>query len=126
MSAFHVHTLSAKRYGHTVTWAICLSVLIVCVSAYLGRATHNFKAALTDKPDVALYLLLPNEHLTTTTLLQANKADTERSYLADTDHGPELIKMHRNKLWVVDTIDPLHEGSTTATESQATETPALH
>ncbi len=122
MPKFHVHSLSSKHYGRTVTWAIFLSIAIVCTYAYLGRAAHNFKAALTDKPDVAIYLLLPKEHLQNTTLLSQNKDDTERAYLATTDHGPELIKLHRNKQWVVDTIDPLHEDASIENGSPATET----
>ena len=124
MSKFHVHSLSTKHYGRTVTWAIFLSIVIVFVSAYLGRAAHNFKAALTEKPDVAIYLLLPDEHLGNTTLLNTNEDDTVRAYLAETARGPALIKMHKNKQWVVDTIDWLHEDPSTGSGSPTTETPA--
>lgn len=92
----------------------------------LGRAARNFKAALTDQPDVALYLLLPKEHLGNTTLLHQNQNDTERAYLAQTDHGPELVTLRKNKEWLVDAIEPLHQGEPTASGSLATGTPALH
>lgn len=123
---FHVHALSSRRYGHTVSWAILLSVTIVCATAALGRAAHNFRAALTDKPDVAIYLLLPKEGLGNTTLLQQNKDDTKRVYLGQTAHGPELITLRRNQRWIVDTIEPLHEEPPSDTGVQATETPQLH
>lgn len=123
MSKFHIHTLSSRRYGHTVLWSIFLCVAIVCATAMLGRAAHNFKAALTDAPDVAIYLLLPDEKLGNTTLLHANKEDTERAYLAETATGPKLIKIRKNKEWMIDLIEPLHDGST-ATGSQVQETEA--
>ena len=72
MHKFHIHNLSAKRYGHTVGWAITLSIFIIAAIASLARATHNFQAALTEKPDVAIYLLLKDEHLGNTTLIKAN------------------------------------------------------
>lgn len=122
MSKFHIHTLSSRRYGHTVLWSIFLCIAIVCASAMLGRAAHNFKAALTEAPDVAIYLLLPDEKLGNTTLIHTNKDDTERAYLAQTDHGPQLIKIRKNKQWMVDLIEPLHEDGSTETESPAAET----
>lgn len=118
MSKFHIHTLSSRKYGHTVLWSVFLSVAIVCMASLLGRAAHNFKAALTDAPNVAIYLLLPEEHLGNTTLLQMNKDDTERAYLAQTATGPKLIKLRKNKEWMVDLIEPLH-----GNESPTTETP---
>jgi hypothetical protein len=96
-------------------WSILLSIAIVCIVAALGRAAHNFQAALTDKPDVAIYLLLPNEGLGNTTLLKQNKDDTERFYLAQTDHGPELITLRKNAKWLVDSIEPLHEDTASGT-----------
>jgi hypothetical protein len=126
MSKFHIHTLSSRRYGHTVTWSIILCIAVVCAASMLGRAAHNFKAALTDAPDVAIYLLLPNEHLGNTTLLRANDLDTERAYLAQTEHGPELIKLRKNKEWLIDSIESLHGDAAAATATPATETPVLH
>ncbi|HVW66210.1 MAG TPA: hypothetical protein VHA78_00595 [Candidatus Peribacteraceae bacterium] len=123
---FHIHALSTRRYGHTVSWAILLSVAIVCATAALGRAAHNFRAALTDKPDVAVYLLLPKEGLGNTTLLKQNQDDSKRIYLGQTSHGPELITLRRNHTWIVDAIEPLHEGAQTGSGMQATGTPPLH
>lgn len=122
MSKFHIHTLSSRHYGHTVLWSIFVCITIVCSVALLGRAAHNFKAALTESPDVAIYLLLPDEKLGNTTLLKANKDDTERAYLAQTDHGPELILLRKNREWIVESIERLHGGETTMSEP-ATETP---
>jgi hypothetical protein len=105
---FHVHGLSARGFRRTTTWSLVTAMLIVAVAAALGRAAHNFKAALTDKPDVAIYLLLPNEDLGTTTLLR--EADTERDYLAETKDGPKLVKLKKgDKEWYVALEEPLHE-----------------
>lgn len=122
MSKFHIHSLSGRRYGHTVLWSIFMSIAIVCAVSMLGRAAHNFKAALTDAPDVAIYLLLQDEGLGNTTLLRANDDDTERAYLAETKTGPKLIKLRKNKQWMVDFIEPLHQSADA--ESPETETPA--
>lgn len=120
MSKFHIHTLSSRRYGHTVLWSILLSIVIVCAVSLLGRAAHNFKAALTDAPDVAIYLLLKEEGLGNTTLLRVNEEDTERAYLAETATGPKLIKLRKNQQWMVDFIEPLHQ--TTDAEAPVSET----
>jgi hypothetical protein len=108
MSKFHVHTLSRKTYMRTVVWAFFLCFSIVICTALLGRATHNFKAALTEKPDVAIYLLLPEEGLKQTTLLR--ETDTTRDYLAETKDGEKLIKLEKNRegVWEVATIERLH------------------
>lgn len=108
MSKFHIHTLSRRSYSRTVFWSVLLCVSIVVAAAALGRATHNFSAALTDKPDVALYLLLPEEGIGRTTLLR--ESEEERDYLAETETGPKLIKLRRaDGRWYVSLIEKLHE-----------------
>lgn len=89
-------------------WSVVLCIAIVVSAAFLGRATGNFKAALTDKPDVAIYLLLPDEGLGNTTLLR--ESETERDYLADTKDGPKLIKLKKGeKEWFVSVVEKLHQ-----------------
>lgn len=109
MSKFHVHSLTQKTYKRTVLWAFFLCFSIVICTALLGRATYNFKAALTQKPDVAIYLLLPEEHIGQTTLLR--ETTLTREYLADTKDGTKLIKLvqNQNKQWEVALIERLHE-----------------
>lgn len=83
-------------------------MVVVVGAALLGRATHNFQAALTDKPDVAIYLLLPEEELGITTLLR--ESETERDYLAETKNGPKLVKLKKgDKEWFVSVVEELHE-----------------
>lgn len=108
VNKFHIHSLSGKKFGHTVMWSVVLCVAIVISASLLGRATGNFKAALTDKPDVAIYLLLPDEDLGNTTLLR--ESETERDYLADTKEGPKLIKLKKGeKEWFVSVVEKLHQ-----------------
>jgi hypothetical protein len=109
MSKFHVHSLSRRNYMRTVVWAFFLCFSIVICASLLGRATHNFKAALTEKPDVAIYLLLPDEELGQTTLLR--ETETVRDYLAETKDGQKLIKLDKNQdgMWEVALIERLHE-----------------
>lgn len=108
MYGFHTHTLSHRGYRMTVAWAVlCCLVIVVAASAF-ARASRNFTAALTDKPDLAIYLLLPEEEIGYSTLLK--EAETERDYLAETKDGPKLIKLKKGeKEWFVSVVEKLHE-----------------
>ncbi len=82
--------------------------MIVVATSTIARAAHNFKAALTDKPDVAVYLLLPDAGLRQTTLLK--ETPTERDYLAETKDGPKLIRLKKGETqWYVSLMETLHE-----------------
>jgi hypothetical protein len=88
-------------------WAILLSALIVGVAATLARASYNFSAALTQKPDLAVYLLLADEEITQTTLLKETR--DERDYLAETKDGPKLIRLLKGEhQWFVGEEENLH------------------
>ena len=102
------HRVSTFRFFHTIGWAVLLCALIVAVAATLGRATLNLKAALTDKPDIAVYLLLPEEEIGRTVLLR-DKGD-ERDYLAETKDGPKLVRLKKgNDQWYVEEVQKLRE-----------------
>ena len=103
----NIRTVSKHKFLRTVVWSILASGVIVVAAAGLGRAARNFEAALTDKPDVALYLLLPNEGITTSSLLR--ELPNERDYLVETPEGPKLIKLKRGpQAWYVSSSEPLH------------------
>lgn len=85
--------LSRWRYSHTILWAVGISLLIVGITAGLGRAALNLKAALTDKPDVGIYLLLPNEEISEVTVLR--EFENERDYLVQTKEGAKFVKLLR-------------------------------
>lgn len=103
----HIAHVSKRSFSNTVVWAIVLSVIIVGASAALARAAHNFRIALQEKPDIAIYLLLPDEGITKTTVLR--QSETERVYLAETKNGPELIKLTRGKdQWYASLVEPMH------------------
>lgn len=100
--------LTRKKYIRTIMWSVGLCVAIVISAAAIGRAAHNFSAALTDKPDVAIYLLLPNAGLGKTTVIR--ETETERDYLAETSSGILLVKMKKGpKEWFVSETERLHE-----------------
>jgi hypothetical protein len=108
MHGFHIHTLTPNGYRHTVAWAILCCLSIVAAAAAFARASQNFAAALTDKPDLAIYLLLPDEHIGQSTLLR--EQETERDYLAETKDGPKLVKLKKGeKEWYVSTVERLRE-----------------
>lgn len=76
------------------------------VAATLGRAASNLKAALTDKPDIAVYLLLEEEGITQSTLLRGRA--TERDYLVETAEGPKVVKLKKgDEEWYVASKDAL-------------------
>ena len=89
-------------------WAVFCALVIVASASAFARASRNFAAALTDKPDLAVYLLLPDEEIGQSTLLR--EQDTERDYLAETKDGPKLVKLRKGeKEWFVSVVEPLHE-----------------
>lgn len=103
-----IERISRGRFLHTVGWGLIASIVIVGVAAGLGRATMNLGAAVTDKPDIAIYLLLPDEHLGKVELLR--EKENERHYMADTKDGPKFIILKKGeKEWYVSHIESLHE-----------------
>ena len=89
-------------------WAVLLSSLVVALAATLGRAMSNVKAALTDKQDIAVYLLLKDQVVSSSVLLRSN--DTERDYLVETKEGPKLVKLKKGeKEWFLASEERMHE-----------------
>lgn len=104
----HIPHLSRARFFHTVVWSLIVSCVIVAAAAGIGRATHNMNIALQEKPDVAIYLLLPDEDIGRTTLL--HETETERDYLAETKDGPKLVKLKKGpEQWYAALVEQLHE-----------------
>ena len=100
--------ISRSRYLSTVGWGLIASLVVVTVAAGIGRATMNLKGALTEKPDIAIYLLLPDEEIRKTTLLR--ERDHERHYIAETKEGPKLVILKfGNNEWYISHIEKLRE-----------------
>jgi len=100
--------ISRGRFMNTVGWAVLISLIVVIMAAAIGRATMNMQAALTDKPDIAIYLLLPEEEIGHTVLLR--ERETERDYIADTKEGQKVIKLKKGEQeWFVSEVIPLRE-----------------
>ncbi|MBM3231548.1 hypothetical protein FJZ28_04475 [Candidatus Peregrinibacteria bacterium] len=103
-----IHQLSRRRYGSTVFWAVIASIVVVGGAAALGRATMNIKGALTEKPDIAVYLLLPEEGITNVELLR--ERENERHYLVQTKEGPKLVVLRKGEeKWYVSLLEKLRE-----------------
>jgi len=106
--AMDISDISSRRYSHTMLWAVLLSSLVVAIAATLGRAMANVKAALTDKPDIAVYLLLKDEGITHSVLLRSS--DNQRDYLVQTKDGPKVVKLKMGeKEWYVASVDTMRE-----------------
>ena len=107
---FCVHNLTPRAFNSTVLWALALSIGIVVAAAFLGRAARNMEAALTDKPDIAIYLLLKDQDIGKTTLLRENDEGTQRDYLAETDDGQMLVTLKRGETqWYVAGTERMRE-----------------
>ncbi len=103
-----IHHVSRRRYAHTIKWAVCGSVAVVVIAAGVGRATLNLRAAVTEKPDIAIYMLLPEEEIGKIEILR--ESETQRDYLAETKDGPKLIILKRGEeKWYVELVEPLRE-----------------
>lgn len=103
-----IHRISRLRFLNTVSWAIVLCAVIVSVAAGLARATLNMKAALIEKPDIAIYLLLPDEEIRSVDVLR--ETETQRDYLAQTKDGPKLVILRKGaEKWYVESMESLHE-----------------
>ena len=114
----HIPHLTRSRFFHTVFWSLFVSCMIVAAAAAIGRATHNINIALEEKPDVALYLLLPEENIGKSHLLRDN--GDERDYLAETAEGPKLVRLKKGPVqWYAALVEPLHQGAMSSAAADA-------
>ena len=109
--SMEIHRLSRKGFLHTVGWGLVASLIIVGMAAGLGRATLNLRGAVTDNPDLAIFVLLPDERIGKVELLR--EEENERHYLIATKDGPKLVILKKGESeWYVSYIEKLHETST--------------
>ncbi len=102
----HTNFIRNLRLHHTLLWTLAASAIVVVMAAGLARATLNMAAALTEKPDLAVYLLLEEENVKDSVLLR--ETEKERDYLVETDDGPKLAKLKKGeKEWYVSKVEPL-------------------
>ena len=103
----HIQLLPHHQYLKTVVLAVVASMLVVGTAAFLGRATLNLRAALTDKPDLAVFMLLEDRGVTHLTILR--ETENQRDYLIETKEGPELVQLKKGeKQWYVSLEEQLH------------------
>jgi len=101
-----IANISKQRFAQTITLAVFGSVFIVVVAAGIGRATLNLNAALTDKPDIAIYMLLPDEEIHSIEVLR--ETEIQRDYLAHTKNGDKLVILKKGeKEWYVSLVENL-------------------
>lgn len=104
-----IYRISRQRYLTTIAWAVLGSAFIVGIAAALGKATLNLHAALTDKPDIGIYVLLEDDGVTNAELLR--EREDQRDYLVETASGKELVKLKLNTdgEWYIAEREQLHE-----------------
>ena len=77
-----IERISRLRFASTILWAIVGSTVVVASAAGLARATLNLNGALVEKPEIAVYLLMPEEHITHVEVLREGE-DTKDLLLND-------------------------------------------
>jgi hypothetical protein len=109
-----------KGFHSTVGIALAMSAIIIIATAGLGRAVHNIQGALTGKPDLAVYLLLPDLNVSSVTLLRGG--NTKRDYLVETDEGLKLVVLElKEGKWTLTSTDDLR-GTADSSAARATGT----
>lgn len=107
-----IRHLSDFRYTHAVLWALIMSLIVVGITAGLGRAALNLKASLTEKPDLAVYVLLPELEIGRSTLLR--EREYERDYLVESKDGPLFVRLRKDgetDRWYVSEKESMHPSS---------------
>ncbi len=98
----------------SIVLGLITCILIVAAAALLGKAMVNIQAALINKPDVGIYLLLPELELGQTELLR--DMGDERDYWADSNKGELLVHLEKKgNEWVVGSYEELHPTASGAT-----------
>ena len=113
--AMDIQDLSSKSFLKATLIAIAATIAIVGAASLLGRATIYLQAALTDKPDLGVYLLLEKEgfsNIADVQYLEDDSADStvQRSYLVETGAGPLYVKIRKGEQeWYLAEEDWLRE-----------------
>lgn len=107
---FDVYTLTHNGMRSALLWALFLSIFLVVAASLLGRATRNLDAALTEKPDLAVYVLLKERNISSSIFLRESEDGKRRDYLAETASGKILVVLrHGEEQWYVSQTEWLHE-----------------
>lgn len=107
INIMELERLSRWRYFSTIIWAVLGSLVIVSIAAGLARATLNVKGALVEKPEIAVYLLLPEEGITHVEVLR--ETEVMKDLLVHTNDGKLLVKMKKGeKEWYIEEKERLH------------------
>lgn len=107
MKGMHHYHFDEPEPRTSIVLGLITCVLIVAAAALLGKAMVNLQGALINKPDVGIYLLLPELELGQTELLR-DMGDT-RDYYAESNKGDLLVHLEKKEdQWVVASYEELH------------------
>ncbi|MBT3293246.1 hypothetical protein HN512_03075 [Candidatus Peregrinibacteria bacterium] len=103
-----IERISRLRFASTILWAIVGSTVVVASAAGLARATLNLNGALVEKPEIAVYLLMPEEHITHVEVLR--EGEDTKDLLLETKEGKMLVTMKKGEEeWFISYKEQLHE-----------------
>ncbi len=91
MGGMHHYNFSEPEPRTSIVLGLFTCILIIAAAAALGKAMVNLQAALVSKPDVGIYMLLPDLQLGDTELIR--DMQTTRDYYAESKEGPLLVHM---------------------------------
>ena len=104
----HIEHVSRWRYFSTIAWAVGGSIAVVAITAGLARATLNMKGALVEKPEIAVYLLLPEEDITHVEILR--ETEMQKDLLVHSKGGNLLVIMKKGEEeWYISEKERLHK-----------------
>lgn len=104
----HIADVSKGKHSDITIWAIVAALVFIVFFSLVARASLNLQGALTHKPDLAVYVLLPEEDITEVELLR--ELNQERDYLLTTKNGMKFAKLRQvDGEWTLATIEDLRD-----------------
>jgi hypothetical protein len=106
-----IHETSARTFRAVVILAVIAGTAVIIAFSLISRAQLNLKAALTDKPDIAVLLLMEEMGAEVTDSELLRDLGNERDYLVETSgSGTLFIKLRKaGEEWHIAEQTPLHE-----------------
>ena len=103
-----IEYVSKGKFTHTFVWGLLFSAAVIILASVMAKSALNLKAAVTDKPDLAVIILLPDEGISNVELMRDR--GKERDYLVETKDGPKYVKLIKaGEEWRVSKVERLHE-----------------
>jgi len=99
---------SPRNFRIAVLWTLILGAAIVIIFTLIAKASLNVQGALTEKPDIAVLILLQEEGVEGREAILLRDLGLERDYVVETATGSLFVKLHKNGgIWQIAESEPL-------------------